>query len=126
MKYVAGYAVGCKRISTDKDFALIHRLSSQRPTNLPFGEGDFALFTIEGLHYLGLITDLNEDEQECDVTLLTPNLPATIFQFPDSLLSFIVPFPHILCPVTLQEMPENKYEISKSDLNTVKLLTMAR
>lgn len=42
-------------------------------------KGDFAMLTVDGHVYIGFITDLNDEENEADVTLLSQEIPSDIF-----------------------------------------------
>ena len=114
--------MGCKRFSSDAETTLVHRLSNSK-FNMPLSkEGDFALILFDGQHYIGFITDLNEEECEADVTLLTPELPANMLTWPEEVQSFSVPYPHLYFTVSLVELPDNCYQVSPQDVQRINMV----
>lgn len=102
--------VGCKRLSTDESFALIFNLCGTLPQPRELQINNFVVVAIERKKFIGLITDINEDEGEAELSLLSPNVPSSTFRWPDDLMTYIAPLPDILTLVYLEELPENKYQ----------------
>lgn len=70
-------SVGCKRVSSDEDFSLVHEICE---TSEPlYDMNDYVAVLVEKKSYIGLITDVDIQEQEADLMLLHPPLPAHHF-----------------------------------------------
>lgn len=53
--------------------------------------------------YVGLVTDVYNEEQEVDVSLLMPKLPAKKLHWPKEIKSATIPLPHCLIEVSLAD-----------------------
>lgn len=69
--------------------------------------------------YLGLITDINLDDEEAEVALLFPPIPSTNFTFSEDLPSHVISLSDLVCRVTLQEKG-NKFVLHSGYLKLIK------
>lgn len=76
--------------------------------------GSFVAVLVETKIYVGLVSDVNEEDGEVDLSLLHPPLPATVYSWAENLLSHVVPSNHIVCEVNLLERADLKYELPMS------------
>lgn len=111
--------IGCRRISEVGSFQLVHALQNDAPCDAPdpVETGSFVVVRVNSKKYAGLLTDVDLQEQEAEVSLLRPYLPAETFHWPASLASMAIPLPHVLCKVDLSELPDNKYAFTEADRN---------
>lgn len=80
-----------------------------------FNFNDFVIVAVENSHFIGLITDINVDEGEAELSLLRPKVPSALYRWPDDLMSYIAPVPDIQCAVDLEEKHDNKYQLTFQD-----------
>ncbi|KAK3909774.1 DNA polymerase IV [Frankliniella fusca] len=111
-KPVSDDTIACWRVSNEQraEPALVHCLQKAERLKAapvtPF-TGMFVVARIAKNRYLGLVTDVYEEEAEADLTLLMPKLPAKVFYWPQDMKTASVPFPHLITDVTLQEKGDN-------------------
>ncbi|KAK3923493.1 Lysine--tRNA ligase [Frankliniella fusca] len=80
----------CWRISNDQHLppALVHSLLKPPTTQkeqLAISCGSYVIVRLARNRYVGLVTDIYEDEEEVDVSLLMPRLPAKDFSWPSEM-----------------------------------------
>ena len=102
-----GEAVACWRISFDQNSppSLVHSLQKQAtdPTPFSLSHGMYVVARLASNRYVGVVTDIYEEDQSADLPLLMPRLPSKKFRWPQELKTACVPFSHILCDVKLSE-----------------------
>lgn len=110
------------RISEMGPFQLIHHLQKEDREDVPefFEPGNFVVVQVNSRKFVGLLTDLSTEDQEAEVSLLRPPLPADVFHWPKNLANMAIPMPHILTSLELSEVPNNNYTLTEVD--RVKLL----
>ena len=112
-------------MSTDHEYSRIFNLCGQLTTPREFNFNYFVIVAVENIHFIGLITDINEDEGEAELSLLRPKVPSVMYRWPDDLMSYIAPLPDIKCAVDLEEQPENKYKLLTID-DKIKVATILK
>ena len=92
-------------------------MQNEDGTDVPevFETGSFVVLQLNSRKFVGLITDMDSDNQEADVSILRPPLPADIFHWPKNLVNMAIPMPHILSQVELSEIPDNRYTLTEAD-----------
>ena len=68
--------------------------------------GQYIVAKIARRFFDAMITDINAEAGEVEVSMLSPKLPSDILQWPEDLHSIFIPIPHIICPVDLQDKIE--------------------
>ena len=82
-----------------------------------FSTGDFVVVKVEKKYFCAQITDINIEDGDVEVTLLTPRLPTGILQWPDDLNTMIIPLPHVVCTVQLKSVDSDTYTFTEEDKN---------
>lgn len=119
--------VGCKRISGDNEFSLVHcLLKADKPSPPSVQPGTYVVVRVAGRRYVGFLSDINIEDGEADVSLLRPNLPTEVLTWPADLNTLTVPLPHVLCTVTLSEQADNKYKFTEEDIDLLLKLRILR
>lgn len=77
---------------------------------------------VESKIFIGLISDIEHEEGEAEVSLLDPPLPATHFQWSENLLSYVTPLSHIIVMVDLIETNDNKYLLPTNKILVIRQL----
>lgn len=108
--FCLGDTVDCRFTSFDVSADLIHPLT-KAAKYVDADEGTFVVVKINRKKFLSFITDKTE-ENEVEVSVLHPKLPATTFRWPDDLNAVIVPLPDVLCVVHVSELPANEYALT--------------
>ncbi|KAK3911370.1 Trigger factor [Frankliniella fusca] len=107
LKPQPGNMLACWRISFDQNKApaLVHSMYRQpsQTTPVSVANGMNVVARLGKNRYVALVTDVNLQEEEADLLMLMPKLPAKEFRWPKEIKTAVVPLPHILCEVTLSE-----------------------
>lgn len=80
---------------------------------------------VEKKIYLALITDIDSEEEEADLMLLHPPLPATNFTWSENSCGYVAPLPHIIAKVSVAEAG-TAYSISKKEVSRLKNIAKLR
>lgn len=89
-------------------------------------ENQFVAVSIQSKIYIGLITDINPEEKEADLSLLFPPLPTSTLSWSEDVESYVAPLPTLLAPVQLKEMQNNFYEFPVKEIINLRLLAEAK
>ncbi|KAK3911351.1 Protein piccolo [Frankliniella fusca] len=120
--------VGCKRLSSDEQFALKHCLLKQSEAETQpaptYEQGSYVVVKAVGRRHVAYLTDLNQDEQEAEVATLMPRIPSAsgIYKWRENLEALIVPIPHIFCSLELQDFGNNSFKFTATDIAQLKKL----
>lgn len=107
-KQFSGRLIGCKRVSTDTEYCLLHYIVRPGVQESKSWEvNTFVAVKVNKKIYLGLITDIDLNEEEADLSLLFPPLPSSIFTFSEEVPSYVASLAELICPVTVNEKGNN-------------------
>lgn len=84
--------------------------------------GSYVAVMVESKIYIAFVSDVNEDEGEAELTLMTPPIPAKVFEWSESTLGYIAPIFDIICSVNLKERDDMRFEIETGTLLALKIM----
>lgn len=76
--------------------------------------------------FIGTVTDFNDTEMEVEVALLVPSLPSATLSWPSEDSSHVIPYPPVLCRVTVQPSCPMEYNTSEVNWQEVSRRAKAR
>jgi len=119
--------VGCKFVSSDEDFEVVHSLTSNstEPYAEGLGPGSYAVVKLCRKRYVSFVSSISLEDGEAEVSLLTPSLPSESFTWLSELRSFVVPLTEVVCVVTLCEK-DDLYHLTKEDKAVLKGLQILK